>query len=152
MGAGDVAGAFPNFPMHWRRDDRKRFSVATVHGDGMYKRHLKLEKEGGGGGTLLVGDESSTMLCCECSSSPFSGNDPQSEFYLPKLGLACACGRGGDACADRANFSLDPTALSNILRPWQCDFLSTAAGVTTADALLRAHRSDANGMARRMRD
>ena len=89
--------------------------------------------------------------CCECTASPFSGNDPQSEFYLPRLGLACACGRGGDTDRDRADFSKDPTALRNVLRPWQCDFLSTL-GVVTADGLLRAHRDDANGMARKMRD
>lgn len=146
---GDVAGAFPRFPKQ-RRGSKKRVSVSTDHANAMLNRHLKLED--GGGGMHVGGDESSPVLCCECTSSPFSGNDPQSEFYLPKLGLACSCGRGGDADADRANFSLDPTALSNILRPWQCDFLSTAAGVTTADALLRAHKADANGMARRMRD
>ena len=144
---GDVAGAFPRFQQ--RRGNRNRVSVSTDQGDVMLKLHLKLEDGGGG---MLVGGESSPMLCCECTASPFSGNDPQSEFYLPKLGLACSCGRGGDADTDRANFSLDPTALSNILRPWQCDFLSTAAEVTTADALLRAHKADANGMARRMRD
>ncbi|KAL3766830.1 hypothetical protein ACHAW5_005245 [Stephanodiscus triporus] len=106
------------------------------------------EGEEGEDGDEKTGEES-PLLCCECTASPFSGNDPQSEFYLPKLGLACACG-GGSAADDRANFSRDPTALSNVLRPWQCDFLSTL-GVRTADGLLRAHRSDANGMARKLR-
>ena len=91
------------------------------------------------------------VLCCECSTSPFSGNDPQSEFYLPKLGMACTCGMNSSSVIDdRVSFSENPTALSSILRPWQCDFLSTL-GVTHADELLKAHKADANGMARSMK-
>jgi hypothetical protein len=84
---------------------------------------------------------------CQCSTSPFSGNDAHSEFYLPKLGLACACGGNQN---DRVTFSKNPTALSNILRPWQCDFLSSL-GITTADQLLKAHKHGANDISRRMR-
>ena len=50
----------------------------------------------------------------ECSTSPFT--DHQSEFYLPQLGLA--------SIEDRLSFSNNPTALSNILRPWQYQFLA----------------------------
>ena len=90
----------------------------------------------------------SNESCC-CSQSLFSGNDAHSEFYLPKLGLACACGQSS-ILDDRASFSKNPTGLQNILRKWQCDFLATC-GVYTADQLLKAHKSGANEMARRMK-
>lgn len=89
-------------------------------------------------------------LCCECSASPFSGNDPESEFYLPKLGLACNCA-GASIIEERESFSKNPTALSNILRSWQCAFLETLS-ITTADELLNAHRAGANTMARKMKN
>ena len=90
-------------------------------------------------------------MCCECATSPFSGNDPQSEFYLPRLGLACDCVVNVKSIVeDRMAFSKNPTALSNILRPWQCNFLSTL-DIHTADELLKSHRADANGMARSMK-
>lgn len=86
---------------------------------------------------------------CKCSTSPFSGNDAHSEFYLPKLGLACTCGHSSND-QERASFSKNPTSLRNILRSWQCDFLATI-GVHTADQLLYAHKNGANDMARKMK-
>ena len=86
---------------------------------------------------------------CHCSTSPFSGNDAHSEFYLPKLGLACQCG-SQSIIDDRNSFSQHPTALHNILRKWQCDFLSSL-GITTAHQLLKSHRAGANDMARKMK-
>ena len=76
----------------------------------------------------------------ECSTSPFT--DHQSEFYLPQLGLA--------SIEDRLSFSNNPTALSNILRPWQYQFLASLE-VYTADELLRAHKNDANDLSRKMK-
>jgi len=76
----------------------------------------------------------------ECSTSPFT--DHQSEFYLPQLGLA--------SIEDRLSFSNNPTALSNILRPWQYNFLASL-DVHTADELLRAHKNDANDLSRKMK-
>lgn len=96
----------------------------------------------------VAGGES-FILHCKCTSSPFLGNEHLCQFYFPLL--ECSCGRGGDSEIDRTNFSLNPTSLSNILRSWQCDFLSTI-GIWTADALISAHKADADGMARKMRD
>jgi len=76
----------------------------------------------------------------ECSTSPFT--DHQSEFYLPQLGLA--------SIEDRLSFSNNPTALSNILRPWQYHFLASL-DVHTADELLKAHKNDANDLSRKMK-
>jgi len=76
----------------------------------------------------------------ECSTSPFT--DHQSEFYLPQLGLA--------SIEDRLSFSNNPTALSNILRPWQYHFLASL-DVHTADEMLRAHKNDANDLSRKMK-
>lgn len=76
----------------------------------------------------------------ECSTSPFT--DHQSEFYLPQLGLA--------SIEDRLSFSNNPTALSNMLRPWQYNFLASL-DVHTADELLRAHKNDANDLSRKMK-
>jgi hypothetical protein len=92
----------------------------------------------------------STKSCCRCSTSPFSGNDAHSEFYLPKLGLACSCGGGSSSNKDRASFSENPTALTNILRSWQCDFLASMS-IHTADQLLKCHKRNANDMSRRMK-
>ncbi|KAL3791354.1 hypothetical protein ACHAWO_004978 [Cyclotella atomus] len=93
--------------------------------------------------------QSTTGSYCRCSTSPFSGNDAHSEFYLPKLGLACECGQSSSVY-DRASFSKNPTALTNILRPWQCHFLSTM-GIHTADQLLHSHKRNANDMSRKMK-
>jgi len=152
-GGGFNAGAFPKFPrMHKQQRQQKHRNKKSVSVSDDADTIIRDVERREGEGTTAEEDFPMLPYCCECTASPFSGNDPQSEFYLPKLGLACACGRnGGDADRDRADFSKDPTALSNVLRPWQCDFLSTI-GVSTADGLLRAHRDDANGMARKMRD
>ncbi|KAL7461836.1 hypothetical protein ACHAXS_002236 [Conticribra weissflogii] len=94
-------------------------------------------------------DKVQNETLCQCSSSPFSGSDPHAEFFLPKLGLACACGKSSIA-KERDSFSENPTALTNILRDWQCDFL-LSLNVETADQLLRMHKSSANDMARKMK-
>lgn len=86
---------------------------------------------------------------CQCSVSPFSGNDPHAEFYLPKLGLACTCGQTS-VVEDREAFAKSPTSLRNILREWQCDFLQSLH-IYTADQFLRAHKAGANDMARSMK-
>ncbi|KAL7539890.1 hypothetical protein ACHAWF_006533 [Thalassiosira exigua] len=134
----DATGAFPALPPSTRR--RKK-NVSVSEDEAVVIHNLDYVDE-------------APIVCCECSVSPFSGNDPQSEFYLPKLGMACGCGGvgvGSDAIdVDRASFARDPAALSNILRPWQCDFLASR-GVSEAPDLLRAHKSDANAVARDMK-
>jgi len=60
---------------------------------------------------------------CACQNSMFSGNAAHAEFYLPKLGMACACGKRKQETSTLDGG--DPTSLSNILRPWQVEFLAT---------------------------
>ncbi len=131
-----VLGAFPTLSSTKNsRQQKKKKNCSVVETDNVIHNLNNLDRE---------------KLCCECSASPFSGNDPQSEFYLPKLGLACNCA-GSTIMEERESFSKNPTALSNILRPWQCAFLETLS-ITTADELLNAHRAGANAMARKMKN
>ncbi len=54
--------------------------------------------------------------CCGCADSLLSGDDARSEFYLPRLGLACHCGQGRTSSAvGYAEDDADPTSLVNIL-------------------------------------
>ncbi|KAL7445322.1 hypothetical protein ACHAXH_007796 [Discostella pseudostelligera] len=130
----EVLGAFPKLSSTKQSRNHHLKNVTVVECGTIFHDSHNLEEQ----------------LCCECSTSPFSGNDPQSEFYLPKLGLACNCA-GASIIEDRESFSKNPTALSNILRPWQCSFLESLS-ITTADELLNAHRAGANAMARKMRN
>ena len=128
----DASGAFPSLTL----PPRQKKNVSLSETDNVIHN-------------LDYVDES-PVICCECAASAFSGNEPESEFYLPKLGLACSCGGNEAQLADRASFSRNPEALASILRPWQCDFLATL-DVATADELLRSHKADANSMARSMK-
>jgi hypothetical protein len=131
-----VLGAFPTLSSTKNsRQQKKKKNLSAIETGNVIHNLNTLEKG---------------KLCCECSASPFSGNDPHSEFYLPKLGLACNCA-GSTVMEERESFSKNPTALSNILRPWQCAFLETLS-ITTADELLNAHRAGANAMARKMKN
>ncbi|KAL3756703.1 hypothetical protein ACHAWU_006121 [Discostella pseudostelligera] len=130
----EVLGAFPKLSSTKQSRNHHKKNVTVVECDTIIHNSNNVEEQ----------------ICCECSASPFSGNDPQSEFYLPKLGLACSCA-GASIIEDRESFSKNPTALSNILRPWQCSFLESLS-ITTADELLNAHRAGANAMARKMRN
>ena len=81
--------------------------VATIEGDAVINNMDKIKNAG-----------------CTCQSSLFSGNAEHVEFFLPKLGQACSCGKQPkqeEPVLDSAN----PTALSNILRPWQVQFLAS---------------------------
>jgi len=141
----EVPGAFPKLPpklpQQQEQQQQRKKNVSLSENDTII-HNLEYPE---------YAEEDAPIMCCNCSASPFSGNDPQSEFYLPKLGLACTCGaRAVFDINERTSFSENPTALSNILRQWQCDFLSTL-GVTAANELLKAHKADANGMSRKMK-
>jgi hypothetical protein len=74
---------------------------------------------------------------CHCSNSVFSGNDELVDFFLPLMGMACTCGKRPQLLENPE----EPTALENILRPWQVDFLG-AFGICRGDQLVKAqHRS-----------
>lgn len=71
---------------------------------------------------LIIGniEKVSDSPICSCQNSIFSGNAEYIEFYLPKLGMACSCGKYKE---ERLLDGADPTLLKHILRPWQVDFL-----------------------------
>ena len=83
---------------------------------------------------------------CPCASAMFSGHHEMVEFFLPKLGIPCTCGRDIPA----SNFQEDPTAIQHILRPWQCEFLRSF-GVLRGDQLVKANHRSANVLAKAMR-
>jgi hypothetical protein len=99
-----------------------------------------------------IGDHHSTMSennttgQCNCASSVFSGNDELIEFFLPQMGMACTCGRRPSGLVNAA----EPTALENILRPWQVVFLA-GFGIHRGDQLVKAHHRSANALASALR-
>lgn len=84
---------------------------------------------------------------CSCSGSLFSGNKEHSEFFLPKLGMACNCG-GAEKKAKSENE--DPTALKSFLRTWQVSFLRSM-GIFSADDIIYQYSKHHEEMARAMK-
>lgn len=74
---------------------------------------------------------------CQCQGSAFSGNAAHVNFYLPKLGMACTCGKKQ---IDKNLDSKDVTSLENILRPWQVDFLKSLNIRRAEDLVYQYHR------------
>jgi len=86
---------------------------------------------------------------CPCgSSSIFSGNDELVEFFLPKLGMACTCGKNPEVFSDTT--VTDLTAIEFILRPWQCRFLKSF-NIHRGDQLVKANHRSAPAIARAMK-
>lgn len=85
---------------------------------------------------------------CTCYDSLFSGNAEHVEFYLPKLGMACACGHYKEDPG--SEIGKDPMVLSNMLRPWQVEFLSTLNLRTGVD-LVHAYNQRGDELAKEMR-
>jgi hypothetical protein len=83
---------------------------------------------------------------CECSRSVFSGNDDLISFFLPQMGMACTCGRQ----TRRFVYPDDPTAIENILRPWQIEFLKSF-GIHRGDQLVKARHRSANLLSKALR-
>ena len=140
-------GAFPTL----KRSNATKKNVSLSANDAIVN-NLNMSRESTIGtiDTFEIGLPHHGECCCiDFAKSPFSGEDAHAEFYLPKLGLACDCGNSS-VVRDRQSFSTNPTALANILREWQCSFLSSL-GIVTAKDLLRAHKQDARGMTRRMK-
>eukprot|EP00934_Nitzschia_sp_Nitz4_P000763 Nitzschia sp. Nitz4//scaffold116_size91068//56724//59495//NITZ4_004961-RA/size91068-processed-gene-0.43-mRNA-1//1//CDS//3329533587//763//frame0 len=84
---------------------------------------------------------------CECHGSVFSGNDDLISFFLPQMGMACTCGkqqRKGLINAD------EPTAVENVLRPWQVEFLKSF-GIKRGDQLVKARHRSAPILAKALR-
>lgn len=88
-----------------------------------------------------------TIVGCTCETSAFSGNSEHTEFYLPKLGVACSCGKKKEPePAEGSN----PCALDNILRQWQVDFLASI-GVKDAVEFVHAYNNRGYALAKEMR-
>jgi hypothetical protein len=83
---------------------------------------------------------------CQCSNSVFSGNDELVDFFLPLMGMACTCGKRSQLLENPE----EPTALENILRPWQVDFLG-AFGIERGDQLVKAHHRSGKALAAALR-
>jgi Kinesin-like protein len=83
---------------------------------------------------------------CSCTNSIFSGNKEHTEFFLPRLGLACNCGAEKEANKRHE----DPTALSAFLRSWQVAFLASE-GITSALDLIARHEHQGPELARAMK-
>jgi hypothetical protein len=83
---------------------------------------------------------------CHCSNSLFSGNDKLVDFFLPLMGMACSCGKRQQLLENPE----EPTALENILRPWQVDFLG-AFGICRGDQLVKAQHRSAKALATALR-
>jgi hypothetical protein len=83
---------------------------------------------------------------CSCDANPFAGNKEHVEFYLPKLGVGCTCGKNIMKLSEDA----DPMSLVNILRRWQVDFLKSE-NITTAEELVNAYNKQGGILAKKMR-
>lgn len=84
---------------------------------------------------------------CHCQGSAFSGNAAHVNFYLPKLGMACTCGKKE---VDESLDCKDPTSLENILRPWQVDFLKSL-NIRRAEDLVYQYYRRSDILAKEMR-
>jgi hypothetical protein len=86
---------------------------------------------------------------CEYSRSIFGGNDQLIAFFLPKMSLPCNCG-----AKDTQEWGLvkpeDPTAIENVLRPWQVRFLHQF-GIQQVDQLVKAKHRSSGVLAKAMR-
>jgi hypothetical protein len=83
---------------------------------------------------------------CECTRSTFSGNEDLISFYLPQMGMACNC---DDKQNELVNPTV-PTALENILRPWQVEFLKSL-DIHRGEQLVKARQRSADIMAGAMK-
>jgi hypothetical protein len=83
---------------------------------------------------------------CQCSQSVFSGDDDLISFFLPQMGMACKCGRSQRGLVNPS----EPTAIENVLRPWQVEFLNSF-GITRGEQLVKARHRSADVMAQALR-
>jgi hypothetical protein len=84
---------------------------------------------------------------CTCETSAFSGNTEHVDFYLPKLGVACTCGKEKEPELAEGD---NPCALEHILRPWQAAFLASL-GIKEAVDFVHAYNNRGNALAKDMR-
>ena len=85
---------------------------------------------------------------CQCEMGFFSGKEDHYDFYLPKLGVMCTCGRNTEQRTIQPG--THPCDLINILRPWQVEFLSNE-GISGAVALVLAYKEQGAHLASRLK-
>jgi hypothetical protein len=95
---------------------------------------------------LLICDIDTMNDDCPCQTSVLSCDPQHVDFYLPKLGVMCSCGRRQETVVLKG----DPCHLVNILRQWQVQFLASV-GIETASDLINAFQKQSKGLAKSMR-
>uniref|UniRef100_A0A7S1YT41 Uncharacterized protein n=1 Tax=Ditylum brightwellii TaxID=49249 RepID=A0A7S1YT41_9STRA len=87
---------------------------------------------------------------CACSISIFSATkNEHMDFFLPKLGMACQCHETNDD-DDEEEEEEDPTALRNILRTWQVNFLASLR-ITNANQFIIAYKKDPRALSKSLK-
>ena len=87
--------------------------------------------------TSDIGEVDGSMVPCSCQSPFFStGKIKHVDFYLPRLGLSCMCGK--QQFTPGANGEKDVCDLRNILRPWQEEFLASV-GINRAQDFVKVY-------------
>jgi hypothetical protein len=99
---------------------------------------------------MIAGDHFAIdeIVLCKCSRSIFSGQDDLISFFLPRIGLTCTCGlsKGANVLINPE----DPTAIENVLRPWQVQFLKSF-GIQHCEQLVKARHRSGDMLSRALR-
>ena len=96
-------------------------------------------------------DDVTSLVSSSCHTTGFSVQSTQhTEFFLPNLSSAAPYERDNRNIIDEDDTSIHN--LKNILRPWQCEFLSTLGIYTTKD-FVAIHKKDQHqgSLAKKMR-
>ena len=84
---------------------------------------------------------------CSCESTRIFGNVEHADFYLPKVGIHCACGKR----TVKVSTGSDPCSLQNVLRDWQTDFLASIAIFSARDFITACEERGRGAIAKQMR-
>mmetsp|Transcript_5820 Transcript_5820/g.8637 ORF Transcript_5820/g.8637 Transcript_5820/m.8637 type:complete len:312 (+) Transcript_5820:53-988(+) len=100
-------------------------------------------------------DETKNDDSCACSISIFSATkNEHMDFFLPKLGMACQCHETNndddDEEEEEEEEEEDPTALRNILRTWQVNFLASLR-ITNANQFIIAYKKDPRALSKSLK-
>jgi hypothetical protein len=91
-------------------------------------------------------ESTTSMNGCPCEESVFSKQPEVIDFYLPKLGLFCSCGRKDTVPL----IGSDPCHIENILRNWQVQFC-TSNNIQTALDMIHAYNQNSDRLAAQLR-
>lgn len=84
---------------------------------------------------------------CDCEARMLNGKTEHIEFYLPKTGMICTCGKN---FGDKRFQGDGPLSLSNILREWQVDFLRSI-GLASIEDFIKAATIEGGVLAKQMK-